>query len=39
MRWRDETEPWARDRLILDSVASIDENAALALDYLARRAR
>ncbi len=38
-RWRGETEPWSRDRFVVDSVMPVDENVRLALDYLARRAR
>lgn len=36
---REESEPWTRDRLVLDSVLSVDENVRVALDYLERRAR
>lgn len=34
-----ETEPWSRDRLVLDSVRPLDENVGTALDYVRRAAR
>jgi predicted kinase len=39
MRRRTETEPWSRDRLVLDSARSLVHNVQQALDYVARAAR
>src|SRR5262245_18283571 len=36
---REESEPWTRDRLVVDSVLSVDENVRVSLGYLERRAR
>ncbi len=34
VRRRAETEPWVGDHLVLDSVRTVDDNVALALDHL-----
>ncbi len=38
VRWRAKTEPWARERLTLDTVSPLDENVELAVAYLVPRA-
>lgn len=36
VRRRDEWEPWPEERLVVDSVRALDENVAIALEFLGR---